>query len=64
MKRNDRTQLVMNESWVEGGGRGLIGVGRGVGWCLVGRCLGDESFTGKVETTFYATFHISFPSQS
>ena len=30
----------------------------GVGWCLGGRCQGDESFTGKAEMTLYMTFVI------
>ena len=36
----------------------------GVGWGLAGRDLSDESYTGKVETTFYTTFHIFVSSQS
>ena len=50
---------------VEGWGRGLgLNGGREirVGWGLGGKCLDDESFTGKVEMNLCATFLISVAS--
>ena len=36
----------------------------GVAYGLRGRNLANEMYTGKVETTFYTTFHVFVFSQS